>query len=369
MPIIVKQFGFANGGGAIANIADGDLSTFWQPLATDFAGYPAQFFLSDRTTLNTAASFPALEFDLGEERRVPQFLLKVETGLTLGPGILIGADTGATGVADTLVAGNILLDQYTAQQLCSNQFLAVAAMKNADIRKRFLRLLQRSNLAAVVAPSPGPANSQTYDAGTGFFVVPSYTGQFIAEVWGSGASGGVSANAQNGASSFIGNDAIFVIEAGGGSKSAATTPNATSSAAGGTVVHAGNTINASGQNGGQPEFLSTANGLSGAGGNAGDGFGGAPAVGPSGAPAFYSLGIDGLVGGGGSGRNVFTSSGGGTDFKYPGGAGGAYVKHVTTRGAGGPEPGDLFGWGVGNGGVSSQGDGRGANGRARFSWT
>jgi hypothetical protein len=302
MSIICKQFGFANGAGVIANVVDGDTLTFWSPLSTDFAGYSAQFFLSDRVTLNYGASFPALEFDLGEAKRIPQFRLKVETGLTLGPAILIGSDIAATGVTNTLQTGDVLLDQYTGEQICSNLFLRVAAMKDADVRKRFLRLLQRSNLAAAVAPSPGPVNSQTYDAGSGLYTVPAYSGQWIEEIWGGGASGGESANASDGGFTYIGPEGSPTLRANGGSKPTGGA-NTTGTAPGGTVDTPGNTINAAGSAGGLPSTFTSSIGESGAGGNAGDGQGGGAAVSSDGAHYFNGNPGSG-PGGGGSGRNA-----------------------------------------------------------------
>lgn len=373
MTLIAKQFGFTNGAGAIANLVDGNLSTFWSPLQTDFATYPAQFFLSDKVTLNFGASFPALEFDLGLAKRVPQFFLKVETPLTLGPAILIGSEIGATSPADTLQIGDILLGEYRLDQIISNRFLEVPAMRDADIRRRFLRLLQRSNDPSVIAPTPGPANSVTFDRGAGGWVTLDYASTFMVEVWGAGASGGMTSQAQNGGATNANKMAGWSLTANGGAKATAATANAGPAGTGGTAS-GGNVANITGGNGSAPDPTSTAIGLSGKGGDAPFGGLGGGAVylplilGRGGANFLY--GLDGVgPGGGGSGRSYWYPSGDVIYQKFPGGAAGGYSKSVFARGSGLADPGGLLEYSVGDGGVSSAGDGRGAQGRVRFSWT
>lgn len=365
--IIAKQFGFSTGDGLIANLVDRNIATYWKPLATDFNAYSSQFFLSDRVSLNVGASFPALEFDLGSPLRIPQFLFKVETLLTLGPTILIGSDAGATSPADTLQSGDVLLGQYTGLQICGNHFLEVPVMRDGDVRKRFLRFLQRSSVPSAAAPTPGPANSVTFDEGEGAWETVSYSTALTIETWGAGASGGVSAFAQNGGTTYAGRDSSWNQISLGGSKSAGgpTQPGGL----GGTSSGA-NTENTTGGDGEAPAPLSGAPGYSGAGGTAPHGgIGGSRIYQVFEIGRNYYYGNDGQgPGGGGSGHSMWYPAGDAVFDKKPGGGSGGYSKHVIARSSGDADPGDFIGYHVGNGGVSSSGDGRGAQGRVRFSW-
>lgn len=367
MPVIAKQFGFTNGSGLIGNIVDGNNVTFYRPLAADFAAYSAQFFQSDKVTLNVGAAFAALEFDLGAPKRIPQILFKVETLLTLGPSVLIGSDVGATSPADTLQAGDVLLDQYTARQMCGNRFLAVKVMQDADVRKQFLRFLQRSNLASAIAPTPGPANSVTYDFGEGAWETVPYSTALTIETWGAGASGGGPTVAQNGGTTSAGRDSSWNQISLGGVKSAGGSGQP--GGLGGTSSGA-NTENTTGGPGGAPSPLSGAPGYSGEGGTSPHGgIGGERIYQVFEIGRNYYYGHDGQgPGGGGSGHSMWYPAGDAVFDKKPGGGAGGYSKHVVTRGSGAAEPGDFIGYVVGNGGVSTNGDGRGAQGRVRFSW-
>jgi hypothetical protein len=373
MTITAKQFGFATASGVVANMVDGDLVTYWRPLATDFAAYSAQFFLSDKVTLNVGASFPALEFDLGEAQRVPQFLFKTQTMLTLGPSILIGSDVGATSPADTLQSSDILLGQYSGAEMCSNGFLVVPVMRDADIRKRFLRFLQRSSDPSVVAPTPGPANSVTYDDGEGAWQVVNYSTKLIIETWGGGASGGISSKAQNGGATTAARDVVpFLITANGGVKATATAPNTLTGAGTGGTASGANVSNVTGGAGSVPSNNTGAVGSSGAGGDAPNGGLGGEGVSVAAAypgQNFYYGKAGQSPGAGGSGHSFWAPVGGPYFFKCPGGGSGGYARHEITRGSGDAEPGDFIAYHVGAGGVSTDGDGRGAPGRVRFSWT
>lgn len=373
MTVIAKQFGFTNGAGAIANLVDGNALTFWSPLVTDFSAYPDQFFLTDKVTLNYGKSFPALEFDMGEAKRVPQMYLKVETGLTLGPAILIGSDTGATSPADTLQTGDVLLAEYTAAEITSNRFLDVPTMRDGDIRKRFLRLLQRSNAVDDTAPTPGPLNSATYDTGSGDWEIPDYSSQLTIELWGGGSSGGVTGEANNGAATTATRGAWGItLTANGGTKASAVAPNTGTGAGTGGTASNGNTANTTGQNGSTPSPTSALNGTSGKGGDS-------PNGGAGGAAVFLPLVIGGAMfkfgepgqapGGAGSGRSYWYPSGDALFQKFPGGGAGGYCKHVLERTSGLADPGAFISWLVGDGGISTGGDGKGAQGRVRFSWT
>jgi hypothetical protein len=137
----VSQFGFSTGSGVLANMVDGNPAVGWAPLADTFDAYTAPFLTFDGQP-NVGFSFPAIQFDFGEAVRAAFFLLQVETPHTLGPAILIGSDNPATSVANTIQAGDVLLGSYTAAQITGGQVLETLANLN-DIRKRYLRLLQR----------------------------------------------------------------------------------------------------------------------------------------------------------------------------------------------------------------------------------
>lgn len=372
MTIIAKQFGFTNNLGSIGNIADGDFDTFWAPLPTNFSAYSDYFFVGDPAArvLNYGASFPALEFDLGEAKRLVQMYLQVETALTLGPAVLIGSDVGATSPADTLQSADIFLAEYRQDQIISNRYLEIEVMKNADIRRRFLRLLQRSSDPADVAPTPGPTNSVTFDRGLNSWVILPYTSEFTVEVWGAGASGGVSANAQNGGATNANKMGSWSLDANGGNKASATVPNSGTGAGTGGTASGGNVANTTGGTGGTPSPATSAEGYSGKGGDApSGGLGGDAVFLAVSSTAQFLYGNPGRgPGGGGSGRALWYPPVP-TVAKYPSGGSGGYSKSVFARSSGLADPGSLLECTVGDGGVSSQGDGQGAQGRVRYSWT
>lgn len=367
MPI-VKQFGFSTGAGAIQNIADHDDATFWAPLATGLDTITDQFLTADGTALNSAGSFAAIEYDFGAPVRLTSVVLKVETPLALGPAVLIGSDNPATSLADTCQSTDVLLAQYTQAQMTSSKVLEIIASKLVDLRFRYYRLLQRSSLITAAPPVPGAGTFSQFDAGSGNFTTPTYAGTFTIEGWGAGASGGVTGDAHNGGNTTVAKDSLFTLAAGGGVKASTAAANSGSGFGTGGVATGANTANTPGGDAGVPSPTSSALGTSGKGGDA-------PFGGPGGSPAtntdtMIRYGNKGQApGGGGSGRNTSTSVAGGTAFKFPGGGAGSYFKHVLTRGINGPEPGDIIAWSVGAGGLSSIGDGSGANGRVRFSWT
>lgn len=378
----VKQFGFATGAGALANIVDGSKITFWQPLATTFDFYTAQFFTPDGTALNYGGSFPAIEWDFGSPTRALTILLETATILTLGPGVLIGSSNPATSVTDTLQSGDTFLAQFSAGQITSNMVLQIPATSAADLRFRYYRLLQRTS-ASAFAPL-GPTNSRTLDSGAGSFAVVDYTDKFIIEIWGAGASGGISGNAQDGGNSTC---ATYALTAEGGKKATTTGPNSGTGAGLGGAASGGNTANITGEGGSPPAPATSDYGISGKGGDAPFGSVGGAGISnwssgfPGSALAFailygtkagqltYGFGLEAETGpgGGGSGRNIWQFLIGAS--KYPGGGAGGYVKHVLTKGIDGPITGNLIAYAVGAGGISTQPDGGGARGRVRFSWT
>jgi len=379
--ITVKQFGFATGAGALANLVDSNDATSWTPLATNFSAYPAQFMSPDGTVLNYGASFPAIEWDFGEPTRAVSLSILVVSPLALGPAVLIGSDNPATSTANTLQTGDVLLATYNAQEIVSSNVLTIALTTNSDVKFRYYRLLQRSSLLS--AALPGPTNSKTYDTGAGNHTVGAYTDKFIIEVWGAGASGGVSTEAQDGGNSTC---ATYALTAEGGNKASTSAANAPTGAGTGGAATGGNTANIVGGDGDPPFPNTTGLGNSGKGGDCPNGSLGGLAVYNGGAQLIYGwhpwgskagkvvIGavdqpggtVTGGPGGGGSGRNIAIGT---HRFKYPGGGAGAYVKHVLTKGIDGPDEGDLIAYVIGAAGVSTQPDGAGANGRVRFSWT
>lgn len=370
MPL-VTQFGFATAAGLIQNIADRNEATFWKPLPTGLDTITDQFFTPDGTALNYGGSFAALQWDFGSDIRVTSFMIKVETHLSLGPAVLIGSANPASSVANTLQVGDVLLATYSADQIVSNNVLPVPVSKAADLRFRYYRLLQRTSDPVNAPPVAGAGVYGSYEGSSGLFETPSYSSLFIMEGWGGGASGGLTGNAVNGGDTTISRESAFILTAGGGVKATASAANSGTGAGTGGAASGANTLNVAGGDAGVPSPASSGEGLSGKGGDAPNGGG---VGGPSQTNSGYMIryGNDGQSpGGGGSGRNISTSIAGGTYFKFPGGGSGGYFKHVLRRGidAAAPAPGDMIAWTVGAGGLSPSGDGHGANGRARFSWT
>ena len=375
MTITVKQFGLLQASGTLASIVDGDTGTGWAPGADGLETYTASF-LNTVGQPNSAASFPGFEFDFGVSVRVASFMFETETTGTLARGMLIASNNPATGVADMVQSGDVLLGIYEQDEVNSGRVLQTRA-RDLDIRGRYVRFVMRTSDPAVPDTSDedyvDPASGNVFSTPGPFaYVVPEYSGTFTIEGWGGGASGGVSANAQDGGQTRCQPNDSTLLLANGGSKSALTVANsAASSAAGGTASGA-NTANTTGGSGGTPSPTTTASGTSGAGGAAPNGGAGGVAVtgvlpsGPSGVVQYGNAGA--VPGGGGSGRYQWVPSGDLLSYKYPGGASGGYFKHVLTRGAGGPEPGDIIIGVIGAGGVSNTGDGAGAHGRVKFSF-
>lgn len=371
MTIIVKQFGFTPASGALANIVDDNVSTGWAPVATDFAAYNYPFLKSDGNV--NVQPFPALEFDYGEEVRLPMFLLQTETGVTLGDAMLIGSNFGATSTADVIRDSDVFLGIYTTAQINSGHVQKTAAFAS-DIRKRFYRLLQHkvgSPIQDGGGTDPGGTgdefgtNFSIYNSGAGNFHVPAYT-KLVIEGWGGGASGGESAAASDGVDTTV---STYSLTAHKGAKASATVPNSGTGAGTGGTATGGNTANITGGNGDPPAPASVGTGGSGKGGDSPNGgLGGFVAV--NGSFGLVS-GMDGFIpGGGGSGRNLFSSVSGGSYFKYPGGGAGGYFRHEFIFGvAGSPAVADLIAYSVGAGGASTLGNGAGAHGRVKFSWS
>ena len=393
MTIIVKQIGFTPVAGSLLNLVDGNLTTFWQPAATDFFSYQDPF-LTVMGEPNVGKNFVALEFDLGLPLRVPLIQVRTETVVTLGPAMLIGSDFPASSAADVVQAGDVLMGMYTTVQITSNLVLETAA-RLKDIRKRYYRLCQHfynAPLSQSGGSGQGPDhivgdNFSLYNAGSGDFTVVPYTTLTI-EGWGGGASGGLSPVAVSGTDTTV---STYSLLAHGGAAPTATVANSSTGFGIGGTASGGNTANLTGGNGGAPSPASILEGLSGKGGDApnggpGGGNGGegssSPVYGPNLAPGaggvptiidpgvFYN-GHDGYwPGGGGSGQNLLMPISGGQYIKNPGGGAGGYFKHVFTFGvSGSPAVGALISFAVGLGGIpTAKGDGQGAPGRVKFSW-
>lgn len=376
MSIIARQYGFSNGTNTVDKIVDGDLATFWAPLQTDFSTYTDPFFVGDPAVraLNFGKPFPAIELDLGVAKRVTQIYVKVQSGLTLGPAVLVGSDSPASSPANTLQTGDVFLDEYTQQEIVSNVFLPVQAMKDADIKKRYLRLLQRSSKTSD-APPTGPANTFQSDiAGLQHFTIPEYSDTLTIEVWGGGASGGLFGTGMDGGDSYISKTGWLVTPtAGGGKKPTASVANAVTGAGNGGTATNFNTMNVNGNSGGVASNNTGLIGFSGQGGDAPfGGLGGIAIWLPLilGIGLNWRYGLNGKApGGGGSGRNYWYPSGDVIYQKFVGGGSGSYGKHVLTRTSGDANPGSVIDFFVGAGGTTLVGDGLGANGRVKFSWT
>jgi hypothetical protein len=211
--------------------------------------------------------------------------------------------------------------------------------------------------------TPVVPGATTFNSGSGNYSVPAYNTLTI-EIWGAGASGGVTSQANNGGNSTV---STYSLTAGGGIKSTATTYNTNQLGIGGTAS-GGNTTNTNGGNSTSPSPTNLGVGTSGAGGNSPNGGTGGAAVG-GGLGTVAAGNAGNAPGGGGSGHQSFIGGPAGGQAKYPGGGAGAYVRHVFTFGAGGaPAVGASIAYAVGAGGTSSSSpvDGAGAAGRVRF---
>jgi hypothetical protein len=381
----VRQYGFTTGAGLIQNVVDGSHSTFYQPLATDFSSYTDQFLLPDGS-LNYGKPFPAIEYwgassdhDPVIDQHLTSLIIDLAGSATLGPAIVIGSNNQASSVSDTLQSGDVLLGQFTQAQMTSKKLLVLPAMQTGNTKFKFYRILQRSTSPSAAPPDPNVgSNFQIIDTPGSFTIfVPTYSGQWIMELWGPGATGGDNTGGADGAAATT--IAAYSLSAGPGKHSTASGPNGGAAGATGGVATGGNTANVNGNPGQSPSPNSTAIGLSGPGGSAPFGGAGGDAATPAadgpvpGIPAGARNGLPGKApGGGGSGLNGWSNITGGIALKYPGGGSGAYVKHVLTFGSGGPTPGSTISFVVGAGGVppgvGSQ-NGAGANGRVKFSWT
>lgn len=370
MTIIVKQFGFTPASGSLAFIVDGNVATGWAPAATDLAAYDTPYLKSNGNP--NPGSFPCIEFDYGEAVRLPMFLLQTESPVTLGDAMLIGSDFPATSVADVVRDSDVFMGVYTTAQINAGHVLKTAAFAT-DIRKRYYRLCQHKTGSPIQeggGDDPGAtgdefgSNFSIYNSGAGNFHVVAYT-KLVIEGWGGGASGGVAAEANDGVDTTV---STYSLTAHKGTKASATVPNSGINAGTGGTATGGNTTNTTGENGGVPAPASVGAGGAGKGGDSPNGGHSFAAVNAS----FGTVaGFDGEIpGAGGGGRNIFSSVSGGSYFKYPGGGAGGYFRHEFIFGvAGSPAVADLIAYSVGAGGDATLGNGRGAHGRVKFSWS
>lgn len=366
---IITIFGFTTRSGALANLVDNDAVVGWAPQPTRLSSMNAPF-VNTGGAPNIGNDFAAIQVDFGTPTRVAIMLIQVQHLFTLGDCMMIASDNPATSVSNTVQSGDISLGLFSRDKMVSNKVISTLA-KTQDVTKRYLRFCFHATGAKMTqdgttTDTGGSMNNGVwYDVGSGVFEVPVYTGAFVTEGWGGGASGGEPGAANNGGETTAGNDSIFMGHAGGGFK-ATTNPNTNGTPALGGAASGANTDNITGGQGGLPSSFTAALGSSGKGGDSPNGGTGGPAIyNPN---SYFLLGADGNgPGGGGSGRNIFTSIAGGTAFKYPGGGAGAYFRDVRTPGD--LVPGSHLAWSIGLGGLSPIGNGRGANGRVKFSWT
>jgi hypothetical protein len=87
------------------------------------------------------ANCPAIEFDFGDQARIPAFFAKVQGPSSLGQCFLICSQLPATSTADVVQSGDLWAGgMYTVAQMNSNQALFTRA-QFADIRGRFWRFV------------------------------------------------------------------------------------------------------------------------------------------------------------------------------------------------------------------------------------
>ena len=380
MPITptVSVIGLTTAAGTLGKIVDGDEGDGWTPAATRLTSL-TDAFTDSALAPQVGKAFACIQFDFGIATRVPLFLVQVESEFGLGDCMLIGSDNPATIATNIVQTDDVLLGLYPRHEVVAGAILATA-MKDTAISKRYLRMVFHAT-GALMTPDGTPtetgggsSNSVWFDSGSGNWTASGWddsANYLTIEGWGGAASGGESATAVDGGDTTC---STFSLLAEGGSKSAITTPNTTGTPAPGGPASGGDTENTTGGDGGLPAYDGPSgwSGFSGKGGDAPHGGLGGPAVYSNDPFNGFKVGKDGSApGGGGSGRIVFVPSSGGSFSKYPGGAAGGYFKHIVTIGGVSPdvEPGDLIAYSVGAGGVSTQPNGRGANGRIKFSWS
>lgn len=213
-----------------------------------------------------------------------------------------------------------------------------------------------------IVVTPGSA---TYNSGSGNWTVPNYNTLTI-ELWGGGATAGASTGTPvQGNNSTV---STLGLTAGGGRYPTGALNSATGGGVGGTAS-GGNTTNTNGGTGGGCSPANAGPGYSGTGGSSPNG--------GSGGAGVYNNSLTSVngnpgnaPGGGGGGGNSFSPVGGGNYYKRLGGGGGAYVKHVVTRGSpGAPTIGALLAYVVAAAVTGNAGSGNGAAGRVKFTWS
>lgn len=140
---IVSIFGYSTQAGVLANLADGDDATFWQPYADGFDSYTVPP-IADSGLVIPGYSRPAIQFDFGDRVRVAIFRTKTETTRSLGPCWLFASDLPATSVADTVQAADIYAGFFNVDQMNTAQSLRTLAY-NQEIRGRYWRFVSYVN--------------------------------------------------------------------------------------------------------------------------------------------------------------------------------------------------------------------------------
>lgn len=136
---IVTQYGFTTALGTIANVSDGDNDTFWAPYADGLDGY-TDVPVSDAGFVLPGSPRPAIQFDFGEDVRIPLILPKTDTPKALGAAYLIASPASASSVDDTVQSGDTFAGYFTAEQMNSGLTLETRA-KTYAIRARYWRFV------------------------------------------------------------------------------------------------------------------------------------------------------------------------------------------------------------------------------------
>src|ERR1044072_5968874 len=137
---VTTQIGFSTASGALQNMTDFDDATFWAPYADGLDGY-TQPPVGDSGSGIPGYQRPAIQFDFGENVRIPVFQLKVEKPATVGQCFLIASDNPATSLDNTVQAGDVWAGgMYTVAQMNSGKTLETRA-KTFAIRARYWRFV------------------------------------------------------------------------------------------------------------------------------------------------------------------------------------------------------------------------------------
>jgi hypothetical protein len=135
----VSVFGYSTAEGVLANLVDGDETTFWRPYADGFDSYGTPP-ISDAGIVLPGYPRPAIQFDFGDRVRIPIFRTKTEGRTSLPPCWLFASDLPASSTSDTVQAGDLYAGFFTLAQM-NNPTSTQTLANNQEIRGRYWRFV------------------------------------------------------------------------------------------------------------------------------------------------------------------------------------------------------------------------------------